>query len=245
MAIKKFVFGTDSHGDMIDKNTRKAFLEFVDDYKPHIKIHGGDVFDFRPLRNGSGPEEKSESMYKDLAAGLSFIEEYQPTNILLGNHDDRLWKKAACWTDGILRDLCENILLEVEGNRMWKNAKVLPYDSRLGVLKIGDLQFIHGYNSGIYAARTAIQCYKGTGTGVIMGHIHRFSSHEEPSLARAMGISCGCLCQTDMPYNSKHLAKLGHANGWLFGEIHERKGTSPWEAWAVRKEGTTWLNPLN
>ena len=97
MAFKRFIFGTDSHGDMIDKVTASKFLDFVEDYKPHHRIHGGDVFDFRPLRGGSGAEEKSESMKKDLNMGLEFIDQYRPNHILLGNHDDRLWQKAACW----------------------------------------------------------------------------------------------------------------------------------------------------
>tara|TARA_R110000787_G_scaffold278642_1_gene388464 strand:- start:215 stop:943 length:729 start_codon:yes stop_codon:yes gene_type:complete len=241
MSFKKFIFGTDSHGDMICKETEKKFLEFVESYKPHHRIHGGDVFDFRPLRGGSGAEEKSESMKKDLNMGLQFIDDYRPNHILLGNHDDRLWQKANCWTDGVMRDLCENLVLEIEGNRVWKRAKVLPYDSRLGVLKIGDLQFIHGYNAGIYAARQAIQVYKGSGTGVIMGHVHGFSTFEDRSLNRAVGISCGALCSIDMPYNSKNTAKLGHNNGWIFGEIHSG---GEWEAWSVRKSGKIWLNPI-
>ena len=241
MAFKRFVFGTDSHGDMICKETAKKFLKFVDDYKPHHKIHGGDVFDFRPLRGGCGNEEKSESMRNDLMMGLDFISAYKPTDILLGNHDDRLWQKASSKTDGVMRDLCGSLVSQIECHKDWNKANVLPYDSRLGVLKLGDLQFIHGYNAGLNACKQAIQVYKGSGTGVIMGHVHQFSTCEDRSLNRAVGISCGALCQLDMPYNKTNTAKLGHANGWIFGEIHS---SGEWEAWNVRKSGKIWLNPI-
>lgn len=240
MAFKKFVFGTDSHGDMIDPVTAEKFLEFVEAYKPHHRIHGGDVFDFRPLRGKCSNEEKSESMKGDVMAGLQFVDDYRPNFILKGNHDHRLWMKAIAWTDGSMRDLCELLVLEIEGNRVWKRATVLPYDSRLGVLKLGDLQFVHGIHTGIYCAKQLIMLYKSTGTGAIMGHVHRFSMHTDPSLTKAVGITCGALCQLDMPYNTTAGAKLGHSNGWIFGEIHSG---GEWEAWNVRRDGDIWLNP--
>ncbi|HAF39763.1 MAG TPA: hypothetical protein DCG72_12310 [Gammaproteobacteria bacterium] len=243
MAAKKFLFGTDSHGDMIDPDSAKRFIRFADDYRPHYRIHGGDVFDFRPLREGAGGEERTESMEGDVLAGLEFLDQYRPTQILTGNHDVRLWKKAESRTNGLMRDLCGRLVGEIEGQPAWSGAKVFPYDTRKGVFAIGDLQFVHGYHAGINAARQAVQTYKRTGS-VIQGHVHSFSRFADMGLTRCEGITCGMLGKIDMPYNEKTPRKLAYENGWLFGEIFERKGSSPWECWFVRKDGNTWLNPL-
>lgn len=243
MAIKKFLFGTDSHGDQIDRKTAERFLQFSESYKPHYKIHGGDVFDFRPLREGAGGDEKSESMESDVKAGIEFLNEYKPTQILKGNHDVRLWNKARSKTDGTLRDLCARLADQIEAQRAWQNAQIFPYDTRTGIFAIGTLQFIHGFHSGINAARQAIATYKGTGS-VIQGHVHTFSRFADTGLNRAEGITCGLLGKVDMPYNKKTPRKLAYENGWLFGEAVENKsGTTSWECWFVRKDGETWMTP--
>lgn len=243
MAIKKFLFGTDSHGDMIDHDTATRFLKFSEDYRPHYRIHGGDVFDFRPLREGAGAEEKTESMESDVTAGIDFLNRYRPTQILKGNHDVRLWKKAESKTNGLMRDLCARLAVEIESQPSWKKAEVFPYDTRLGVFAIGSLQFVHGYHAGMNAARQAIATYKGTGS-VIQGHVHSFSRYADTGLNRAEGITCGLLGKIDMPYNEKTPRKLAYENGWLFGEVVENKsGKSSWECWFVRKDGDTWMTP--
>ena len=243
MAAKRFLFGTDSHGDMIDPETARRFCKFSEEYKPHYRIHGGDVFDFRPLREGAGAEEKTESMENDVRAGIEFLNEYRPTQILIGNHDVRLWKKAENRTNGAMRDLCSRLATEIEKQPSWKRAEVFPYDVRAGVFNIGSLQFVHGYHAGANAARQAIGTYKGTGS-VIQGHVHSFSRYSDTGLNRAEGITCGMLGKIDMPYNEKTPRKLAYENGWLFGEVFERKGSSPWEAWFVRKDGDQWISPI-
>ena len=216
MAVKKFLFGTDSHGDQIDCDTSRRFLKFSEDYRAHYRIHGGDVFDLRPLR---------------------------PTQILKGNHDVRLWKKAASRANGLVRDLCARLAVEIESQPAWNNAQVFPYDTRLGVFSIGSLQFVHGYHSGINAARQAIATYKGTGS-VIQGHVHSFSRYSDTGLNRAEGITCGLLGKIDMPYNEKTPRKLAYEIGWLFGEVVEKKsGKTSWECWFVRKDGDVWMTP--
>jgi hypothetical protein len=244
MSRKRFVFATDSHGDQIDEATAAKLLQFCDEYRPQVKIHGGDVFDFRPLREGAGAEEKQESMERDVTSGMQFLKDFRPDVILTGNHDVRLWKKAENKTNGVMRDLCGRLAQQIEAQPAWNKAHVFPYDTRHGVYAIGSLQFVHGYHSGAMAAKQAVQTYKSTGS-VIMGHVHSFSRFSDLGLVRSEGITCGMIGKTDMPYNEKTPRKLAYENGWIFGEIYERKASSPWEAWFVRRHGKEWLNPMN
>ena len=50
----RFVFASDSHGDMADPEALDALWEFCKDYKPEVRVAGGDHFDLRALRRGGG-----------------------------------------------------------------------------------------------------------------------------------------------------------------------------------------------
>ena len=47
MALKRFLFVSESHRDQIDPKAEKAVLDFIEEFDPHYQIHGG------PCRNGS------------------------------------------------------------------------------------------------------------------------------------------------------------------------------------------------
>lgn len=53
----RFVFASDSHGDMNDPEALDALWEFCKDYKPEVRVAGGDHFDFRSLRRGVGTSD--------------------------------------------------------------------------------------------------------------------------------------------------------------------------------------------
>ena len=65
-AWKKFVAFGDTHGDMVHQPTLDAFTQFIKDYKPDFKIHIGDLFDYRSLRQGIKATETDA--YDDLRA---------------------------------------------------------------------------------------------------------------------------------------------------------------------------------
>ena len=66
----RFVAFGDNHGDMADDNAVEALVEFIKDYKPTVRVHLGDCFDFRSLRRGVGNDaEGAESLAADIAGG--------------------------------------------------------------------------------------------------------------------------------------------------------------------------------
>src|SRR6478752_2103358 len=110
MVSQRFIFASDIHGDKQDANGVKALLAFSNDFKPHVKICGGDLFDFRPLRRGACQEEKKESMQNDWASGVHFLQSWKPHHLLLGNHDKRLWDLAQ--TDGVAADFAQKAVTD-------------------------------------------------------------------------------------------------------------------------------------
>lgn len=207
-----FIACGDSHGDMLDPAADKAFKKFEGLFKAKHRIHGGDVFDFRALRNGASDEEKREGVQQDIDAGLSFLEWYKPHMLLWGNHDVRMPDKAK--HGNILGQACRQWWDSIADAVQLMGADTRPYCKRKGVYEYGGRRWLHGFGGGIHAAYKHAQHYGNT----VMFHVHcptgpvPFSHFDGAS-----GYSCGSLCRLDMEYNRSHLNTLRQKHGWLYG----------------------------
>jgi len=221
MKHRRFVLIADPHGDEIDEETERALFRFLADFKPQVRIHAGDNWDFRNLRRGASDDEKAHSLEQDWDMGAEFFRRYfdggSENHFLRGNHDERLWHFAGN-ASGLLRDYATDGIKRVEALVKRANAKMLPYDSRAGVLKLGELRIIHGYAAGIGAARKHAIVYGNC----LFGHTHNCdvaASENCDGIAEARGI--GACCKIDMPYNSHQTAKLRHQNAFCYGLLFE------------------------
>lgn len=218
---RRFVVASDSHGDQVDPDTERALFAFIADFKPQIRIHAGDIFDFRNLRRGASDDEKAHSLEDDWRMGSDFMRRFfdggKENHFLRGNHDERLWHFAHSAT-GLLRDYAHDGIARVEKLVKQSRAKMLPYDSRLGVLKLGALKVIHGYAAGIGAARKHAIVYRN----VLFGHTHNCDvagAESDEGVSEARGI--GACCRLDMPYNAHQTGKLRHQNAFCYGLLFE------------------------
>ena len=211
--MKRFVAVFDNHGDMVDAKALAAFREFVKHWKPEVRIHGGDCFDLRALRKGASKDEEFEDLAPDIEAGLDFLSWYKPTHFLRGNHDERLWD-AASGKNPIAARFAALTIEEVMD--ALGGAKMYPYCKRNGVMRLGHLKVIHGYHSGVTAARQAAQVYGS----VLLGHVHTVDQYSIPGVERRIGRSCGCLVKLDMPYNRAQANTLRQSHGWGYGFIY-------------------------
>ncbi len=183
-------------------------------------ICSGDLFDFSPLRNGASLEDKSQSMAEDYRAGMRFARRLfangEQKHFLRGNHDERLWD-LLFRSEGVLRDFAEQKTREITKYLKRWGVKMLPYDARLGVLKIGKLQVIHGFKSGIGAAKQHATIYRSC----VFGHTHSQDIVPVENLTGpALAMGTGCMCRIDMPYNARQTNKLRHQQGWVYGLIY-------------------------
>lgn len=218
MKPRRFVVASDNHGDMVDADARRALMDFIADYKPEIRIHAGDNWDFRNLRKGAGDDEKAVSLEDDWQAGSSFISEFfaggKEKVFLRGNHDERLWHFKESAT-GLLRDYAADGIKRIESIIKRAGATMLPYDAQDGVYELGKLTVIHGYHAGIGAAKEHANAYH---SDVLFGHVHAFDSisikgRNGPITAQ----SIGCLCRKNMGYINAKTAKLRWGQGWAYG----------------------------
>jgi hypothetical protein len=210
MKGQKFVACFDNHGAECDNAAVKAFHEFCKWWKPEVRIHGGDCFDFARLRRNAKEEERRAPLKDDLEAGLSFLEQYKPTHFLRGNHDERMWD-AHKSDDGTLSDFASFAITDIED--LLGKAVVMPYQKRTGVLRLGHLKVLHGYYSGVTSARQHAFTYGAC----LFGHVHRIDIAPVPGLERRIARACGCLCKLDQDYNRSQAQTLAQAHGWVYG----------------------------
>lgn len=245
-----FVFATDNHGDQVNQAALKKFFEFVEDFKPKHRIHGGDLFDLRPMRKGAGPEERSETIELDVTAGEIFLESYRPDTLLLGNHDMRLYEglHSNC---GMTASTCRMMLQKLQGDAVEEPRvgglleklglkNILPYHVDEGVYPLGDVNFIHGYRATKYPASAHSENW---GPSVITGHVHKYDVHVPRHYKGGLAMCSPTLADLDMRYLHRSVAALAHDNGWIFGVVNSRTGK--FEAWCIRRQrgDDTWLDP--
>lgn len=229
MADKRFIAIFDPHGDKQHQPTMRVVREFMRVWKPQIKVHGGDGFDFRWLRKGAQDGELREDIQQDFDAGLELLSWYKPTHFLRGNHDERLWDCLLPHRDDAkMRNLAERMIGDIE-RALPDACQMLPYDKRLGVLQLGHLRMVHGYHSGITAAKQAATVYGA----VLMGHIHAVDQYAVPSLEYVVGRACGCCCELDLGYNRAQANTLRQSHGFAYGLLHSDGTYHVWQAESV------------
>ncbi len=237
---KRFVAASDIHGDMQDKETCDVLWRFIDQWNPQLRFCLGDVWDFRPMRNGASNEEKSESMSADFQMGMSWLERFFGCSgekyLNLGNHDARPYEWAHN-RRGVERDFAAEKLTLIESEFARLGINWVPYHKRDGVIKVGHLRLIHGFHCGVYAARQAALIYGSC----LMGHTHSVDEHHIPGLERRACRIIGALCRLDMDYNARQPNTLRQANGFAYGAINTLNGS--YVTWQAESYDGGWLIP--
>lgn len=235
-SYKKFIAAFDIHGDKQDVAANKAMFKFAKLWQPSIRVCGGDLWDFRPLRSKANSEEQRESMQADYEAGRDWLVEFQPTHFLLGNHDVRLWD-AAETGNGVAADYASQAIKEITQLTRSMRCPVLPYNKRDGVLQLGHMKIIHGFVTGPNAARRTAQCYGS----VLMGHGHGIQHVSIEGREDRIGRMCGCMCQLDMDYARAEIASLIWRHGFAYGVVNQNTGD--YHVWQAEEIGGRWLVP--
>lgn len=231
--LTRFVIAYDNHGSLIDPKAETAFRGFVADFRPTLRIHGGDAFDFTAWRRGAGVDDKLSGMKEDVERGTEFLAWFKPHVWTLGNHDDRLIR------------VMENDHLEEKrmlASILWDailhsipKCQTIHY-GKFNFYRLGDYKVMHGVHHGEHAARQAAQSYGN----VIAGHVHRPDTQSAPHVDGATGYTSGCLCRLDMDYNKTHANTLAQKHGWIYGWVTASGHTAVYHA---KQVGDRWFYP--
>jgi hypothetical protein len=222
--LTKFIYASDSHGDMADPEALAALYEFTKDFggSSVLKIAGGDQYDFRSLRKGVGTDkEGAESLQADLDDGKQFFDRWRPNVWLWGNHEHRL-DAAQGAGSALVRDYCQGVKDHINAHARKCGARtILPYHADKGVYR---LQGLH---------------YAPYGGALIHGHTHNLASIALTKHGGGNAFSAGCLCRKDeMTYSAQRLATARWGSGFVAGFV---TAGGDYKAWLVHKMGDQWI----
>lgn len=225
----------DTHGDQLDREAWSVQQHFAASWKPDLRLHLGDVFDFRWLRRGASDAEKAEDVAADIEVGLEVLETWKPHVVLWGNHDARLWRALEeSHSDGALRRSLRMIIEQIDAACV--GVTCIPYNKRDGVYQVGNTLALHGYASGVNAPRKMASVYGSC----LFGHLHRVAAADDESHAgRRVAYSVGCACKLEMPYNAAQIGTLKQAHGFAYGIVKD--GFT--HVYNACKVGGTWYLP--
>jgi hypothetical protein len=159
-------------------------------------------------------------MKEDFECGATFADSFfrgGKENVLMrGNHDVRVDHLAES-VDAIKADLGAKMVDDIKKVAKRNNAKLLPYDSRLGVYHLGHLKVIHGFHTGVSACATHSRIYGN----VVFGHCHSIESYQTPGLKPQEARCIGCLCDLNPGYANRKTGKLRWSHGWVYGWVED------------------------
>ncbi len=234
----KFVYASDNHGDKVDKKAAEALFAFCKEFKPDVRIHGGDCYDIRPYRKSADAEEKNQSLKDDIKWGNWFVQNYKPTVFMMGNHEYRLYEGVENNT-GRKQELIQETLDDIKAVLRANGCKkIIPYHADKGVYTLGKVRTCHGYKCGKNAVEEHAIHYADRGGAVIIGHVHSMQMVTAQRWGGCVGFTGGCLCLKDeMSYAQNRFATSKWGTGWLYGYVEGNN----WKIWQAHKVGKKWI----
>ncbi len=205
---------SDIHIPYHSKEAVEAAVKYGKKLKPDVLLLNGDAMDFyRGSRFQQDPNKRS--LKQELDSGKELLawlrSQFKTARIIykMGNHDERwdllIWNRAPELFD------VKNVQLH----------NMLDFEKH-GVERVGDnpvcagkLPILHGHEFGKGGIAAPVNPARGaflrTNHTVLVGHLHRPSSHAEPNMwhDETMTWSTGCLCALQPEY--------ARINKWAWG----------------------------
>jgi predicted phosphodiesterase len=187
---------SDIHFDLHDPRVWRAFVRWVEDWRPRIIVLNGDVLDFGML---SPYPQESDAPTEAVAQIKCFVAEVNPLArlggtrvvVVYGNHDER-WSKMVCGAGPRAFKGALGLTLEEQCRAQGLDARVewvKESKSTRGFL-LGDVLIRHGhrqagrFGGGKYLAANRIA--KNLGTAEVIGHHHRGQLHAQTAGGRTV-----------------------------------------------------------
>lgn len=207
---KRFWLGFDRHTPEHDPLVDYIVADFLRDFKPHIRVAGGD---WQTVDQVSKFEDEGvTSLKEEFRLNRDALRAFGITYYLEGNHEERL-RRIGTTIDPRLRslmDLEENLQLKKLG------IKLIPYHPKRGVLRIGHLKVLHGFFANEYVAKKTAGIYGSC----VFGHCHRFQTFQsKQAFENNVGFAIGMLGNLNQSW-ADDKAPMGWSQGFAFGYLH-------------------------
>lgn len=220
--FKRFLAVGCSHGSLIDWEAAEKVLEFKDQFKPHTTVHLGDVIDYAAFRTGAhGTKDEATNIEPDIEAGVTFIRMLAPTDVLIGNHDVRVWKLAE-HHNAIIRKAAGASRNEfLTGcNQAGVKRLIDSYDINRSWIELGDTKFLHGFMYNENAIRDHAEHFGKC----VIAHLHVAGTAAARRSDHAVGYCVGTLADVSrMEYANTRRSTARWSHGFAWGYYDDRQ----------------------
>jgi len=218
-AYKRAVVVGCSHGAHVCPGAQESLVKFIKDYKPHRVIHLGDFCDTAAFRTGARDgADGAEPVAPDITTGLRFLEEIGATDVLMGNHEDRLWNLAK-HPNAIVSYASRTAIDCIEDACKRMKAKAYLWDGVFQYAQLGNYKLLHGTMYGENAIRDHAEAHGN----VIHAHTHRPGVATGRRDDHPIGMCVGSLARRrDMAYAKSRRATLSWGMGFVWGEYNDK-----------------------
>lgn len=201
----------------------QTVLQFVRDYRPHLRIHLGDNWDTTAWRAGArNTRDEGADVAADWCRGAEFLGAYRPQLFFAGNHEHRIQRYLE-HPSALLRAAAVGWVRDYDALMRRIGAECVPYHILTGWRLIGGAAFGHGYMFNEHAARDHAEML---GRTCVIGHLHTVASQPARVLGGPVGHCVGCLADImRLDYAASRRAVLRWANGFAFGEYCDNEIT--------------------
>ncbi len=239
---KRFLAIGCSHGSLVDKHAFEAVMKFRRLYKPETRIHLGDVCDYAAFRGGAhGTKDEAEALAPDIAAGAKLIREYEPTDVLVGNHDIRVWRMAGHQNAVIAHAAaCSRNEFLTACEKAGTKRIIDHYDINRSWITLGDTKFLHGFMYNENAIRDHAEHFGKC----VMAHLHVAGIGNGRRSDHAVCHCVGTLANIPMmDYANTRRSTARWSHGFVYGE-YSATDCQLWLSHAPQNQAGTWRLPL-
>lgn len=213
--ILKLSFQPDTHAKYRDRIALAAYKLFLQWFKPHIHLIGGDFADCEGLSHWPDASLEPRRIVPEMKESRQLLEELiavtpeASTRIFLeGNHEN--WIDQALGKMPELFDGLADLGLDINVKKLLSLEKygyeLFPVNH---LVQIGNAHFTHGIYTGNNHAKKHLDVFK---TSIYYGHLHDNQSYNQTSIhGNIEAASQGCLCRLDAKFLK------GRPNNWVHG----------------------------
>ncbi len=220
---KRYIAFGCPHGNLADKYALDTVAKAIDRYKPSRRVHLGDACDYAAFRAGAGgTKDEALELDPDLHAGIKLIERFEPTDLLIGNHDKRVWK-ACNHQNAILAKAARAIRTDFLSACTKNKVKVIDhYDINRSWITLGDTKFLHGFMYGEQALRDHAEHFGRC----VIAHLHKPGSMRGRRCDHPAAYCVGTLANIGMmDYAETRRSTATWAHGFAWGEYSDTECT--------------------
>lgn len=239
-----------SHARYCDKEAFEAMLKFKQHWKPQYVACLGDFTDMTAFMLSSrGVSAEHEPVEPDIDTGLMHLAQMQPTDVLLGNHEDRIYKiRNDPGSNAIVAYAANKAVEHIEAACKKMKARIHPYDGVFQLVKVeqSDIGLSHGtiYNEMAARDMAEIYCNGSSVRKIIFGHTHKVSIQSSRTLASSVGYNIGCMTKRNaLEYAKTRRSTLAWTQAFCWFEYCNTLGISSVHI-TSRSPGEQWRLPI-